>query len=47
MFRPHIGHGIGTALHQPPDVLNYIAKGRHAKIKSGSLCVLRAYVDCG
>lgn len=35
-----IGHGIGTAMHQPPDVLNYRARGRQAKVRPGMvLCV--------
>jgi len=31
----YVGHGIGTAMHQPPDVLNYRARGRNPKIKPG------------
>lgn len=35
-----IGHGIGTAMHQPPDVLNYRARGRQEKLRPGMvLCV--------
>lgn len=35
-----IGHGIGTAMHQPPDVLNYRTGGRQVKLQSGMvLCV--------
>lgn len=31
----YVGHGIGTAMHQAPDVLNYRTKGRHPKVKPG------------
>jgi methionyl aminopeptidase len=34
----YIGHGIGTQMHQEPDVMNYLTRGRLAKVKSG-LCV--------
>ena len=34
----YVGHGIGTAMHQAPDVINYRTRGRHPRIKPG-LCV--------
>ncbi len=34
----YVGHGIGTAMHQEPDVLNYRVRGRLAKVRPG-LCV--------
>lgn len=34
----YVGHGIGTAMHQPPDVLNYRTRGRHPRVKPG-MCV--------
>ena len=34
----YVGHGIGTAMHQPPDVLNYRTRDRGAKVRPG-LCV--------
>ncbi|MBD3689183.1 type I methionyl aminopeptidase [Nanchangia anserum] len=35
-----IGHGIGTAMHQEPDILNFRARGRQPKIKPGMVvCV--------
>jgi len=30
-----VGHGIGTAMHQEPDVLNYRTKSRLARVKPG------------
>lgn len=31
----YVGHGIGTAMHQEPEVLNYRVRGRHPKVKPG------------
>ncbi|WP_084038488.1 type I methionyl aminopeptidase [Demequina sp. NBRC 110053] len=33
-----VGHGIGTEMHQSPDVMNYRTRGRHPKVRPG-LCV--------
>jgi methionyl aminopeptidase len=30
-----VGHGIGTEMHQEPDVMNYRVRGRLAKVKPG------------
>jgi len=34
----YVGHGIGTAMHQPPDVPNYRTRDRGARLRPG-LCV--------
>lgn len=40
LVEEYMGHGIGSSMHQPPDVLNYRAKNRGAKLKPGMvLCV--------
>lgn len=31
----YVGHGIGTAMHQAPEVLNYRTHGRQPKVKPG------------
>lgn len=31
----YVGHGIGTAMHQAPDVMNYRTRGKLAKVKPG------------
>ncbi|WP_205687352.1 type I methionyl aminopeptidase [Cellulomonas endophytica] len=31
----YVGHGIGSAMHQPPDVLNYRARGRSMRLRPG------------
>ncbi|MGJ7440111.1 type I methionyl aminopeptidase [Aquipuribacter sp. MA13-6] len=38
LVEEYTGHGIGTAMHQPPEVLNYRAQGRTPKVRVG-LCV--------
>ncbi|WFP17957.1 type I methionyl aminopeptidase [Citricoccus muralis] len=38
ILEDYVGHGIGSAMHQAPDVLNYRAGIKGAKIKSG-LCL--------
>lgn len=36
----YVGHGIGSAMHQPPDVVNYQLDGRTPKLKPGMvLCI--------
>ena len=31
----YVGHGIGTEMHQEPDVMNYRVRGRLAKVRPG------------
>ncbi|MDO8105705.1 type I methionyl aminopeptidase [Isoptericola sp. b441] len=38
IVQEYVGHGIGTAMHQPPDVLNYRTRDRGARLKPG-MCV--------
>jgi methionyl aminopeptidase len=38
IVREYVGHGIGTAMHQPPEVLNYRARDKGPRLRPG-LCV--------
>lgn len=38
LVEEYTGHGIGTAMHEPPEVLNYRASGRSPRVRTG-LCV--------
>jgi methionyl aminopeptidase len=38
VVREYVGHGIGTSMHQPPDVLNYRSRDRGPRVRPG-LCV--------
>jgi len=35
IIEDYVGHGIGTAMHQPPDVLNYRAARRGPRLRAG------------
>lgn len=38
IVQEYVGHGIGRAMHEPPEVLNYRTRDRGAKVRPG-LCV--------
>lgn len=35
IIEEYTGHGIGTAMHQEPEILNYNARGRFPKLRTG------------
>ncbi|MGL5407028.1 MAG: type I methionyl aminopeptidase [Propionibacteriaceae bacterium] len=43
----YTGHGIGSAMHQPPDVFNYGKKGRGPKLVSGLALAIEPMVTLG
>lgn len=43
----YVGHGIGTAMHQAPDVLNYRTRERGAKIRPGMCLAVEPMVTRG
>ena len=38
IVQEYVGHGIGTAMHQPPEVLNYRTREKGMRLRAG-LCV--------
>ncbi|HRA51349.1 type I methionyl aminopeptidase [Actinotalea sp.] len=38
IVQEYVGHGIGSAMHQPPEVLNYRTREKGARLRAG-LCV--------
>lgn len=40
ILEDYVGHGIGSAMHMPPDVLNYSSKHRGPKLKPGMCLAL-------
>ena len=38
VVQEYVGHGIGSSMHQPPEVLNYRTRDKGARLKPG-LCV--------
>lgn len=43
----YVGHGIGTQMHQPPDVLNYSVDGRTPRLKSGMVLCIEPMLTAG
>jgi methionyl aminopeptidase len=47
VVREYVGHGIGTAMHEPPDVPNYGEPGKGIKLKSGMVLAVEPMVNLG
>ena len=43
----YTGHGIGTAMHQEPDVYNYRTRGRTPKLKPGMVLCIEPMMTAG
>lgn len=43
----YVGHGIGTAMHQPPDVWNYSTRAKGAKVKPGMVLAIEPMLTAG
>jgi len=43
----YVGHGIGTAMHQPPDVLNYATSSRGIPLRAGMCLAVEPMVTRG
>ncbi len=47
MVRDYVGHGIGTAMHEPPDVPNYGKRGRGKPVSVGDVYAVEPMVCAG
>ncbi|MDP9805901.1 methionyl aminopeptidase [Trueperella bonasi] len=47
ILRDYVGHGIGTSMHQEPDVLNYRARGRSPRLKNGMVVCIEPMLAAG
>ncbi|MGH8978153.1 MAG: type I methionyl aminopeptidase [Acidimicrobiia bacterium] len=47
VVREYVGHGIGTAMHEEPDVPNYGPPGRGLKLKPGVVLAIEPMVNAG
>jgi len=47
IVKPLVGHGIGRALHEPPDVPNYGIPGRGLKLKEGMVITIEPVFTLG
>jgi len=47
IVQDYVGHGIGSAMHQPPDVLNYRARDRGPKLRAGMCLAVEPMITRG
>jgi methionyl aminopeptidase len=47
VVREFVGHGIGTHLHEEPQVPNYGARGHGAKLREGMVLAIEPMVNFG
>jgi methionyl aminopeptidase len=48
VVREYVGHGIGTAMHEPPEVPNYrTARGRRVHVGTGTVLAIEPMVTAG
>lgn len=47
VVREYVGHGIGTAMHEPPDVPNHGAPGRGPRLRVGNVFAVEPMVNIG
>ncbi len=47
VVRDYVGHGIGTAMHEPPDVPNFGRPGRGRKVAAGDVFAVEPMVCAG
>jgi methionyl aminopeptidase len=47
VVREYVGHGIGTAMHEDPNVPNYGPAGRGMKLKQGHVFAIEPMVNAG
>jgi methionyl aminopeptidase len=47
IVREYVGHGIGTAMHEDPEVPNYGAAGRGLRLREGMVLAIEPMVNIG
>lgn len=47
IVQDYVGHGIGSAMHQPPDVLNYRTRDRGPRLRPGMCLAVEPMVTRG
>ncbi len=47
VVREYVGHGIGTAMHEAPDVPNYGSPGRGMRLKDGMVLAIEPMLTVG
>lgn len=47
VVREYVGHGIGTAMHEPPEVPNYGPPGRGPRLRVGNVLAIEPMLNAG
>jgi methionyl aminopeptidase len=47
VVREYVGHGIGTAMHEDPEVPNYGRRGRGLRLRDGIVLAIEPMVNAG
>jgi methionyl aminopeptidase len=47
VVREYVGHGIGTAMHEPPDVKNYGPPGKGMRLRPGMVFAVEPMINAG
>jgi methionyl aminopeptidase len=47
VVREFVGHGIGQALHEPPQIPNYGPPGKGVKLKTGMVFAIEPMINLG
>jgi len=47
VVREYVGHGIGTAMHEEPQVANYGPPGRGMKVRAGHVLAIEPMINVG
>ena len=47
VVREYVGHGIGTAMHEDPEVPNYGQRGRGMRLKTGMVLAIEPMLNAG
>ena len=47
MVRDYIGHGVGTQLHEEPDVPNYGVRGKGLRLQKGLTIAIEPMINAG
>jgi len=47
VVRDFVGHGIGTDMHEPPEIPNYVTKRRGVKLENGMTIAVEPMINIG
>lgn len=47
VVRPYCGHGVGLAIHEDPQIPNYVGRGPNPRLKSGMVIAVEPMVNLG